>query len=183
MDLHQHVQTERERERAQRPKLRGGERGDDQQHRVRTGEARLIQLVGIDDEVLAQQRQPAGRASGAQILERAVEVGTLGQHRQRVRAAALVCARDLRKVGVLAQRARRGRASLELRDHADPRPAECLAQAALATRGGGEGKIAQLRLRALASASLQLGASARKDVRQHAHRAAAARTGACRVLA
>ena len=108
------------------------ERGDDQQHRIRAGGSRLIQLVGVDDEVLAQHRQLARRARGVQILERAFEVGPLGQHRQRIRAAALVRASDLREVGVLAQLARRGRASLELGDHADLRPAQRVAQASLA---------------------------------------------------
>ena len=35
------------------------ERGDDQQHRVGAGGRRLVQLVGVDDEVLAQDRQRA----------------------------------------------------------------------------------------------------------------------------
>ena len=75
---------------------RGVERGDDQQHRVGAGRARLVQLVGVDDEVLAQHRQRAAARARAQVLERAAEVRPLGQHRQRDRAAALVGARRSR---------------------------------------------------------------------------------------
>ena len=71
---------------------------------------RLVELVGVDDEVLAQQRQLAGRARHAQILQRAVEVRTLGQHRDRARAAALVGAHQLAQVG-RSRAARRPRAS------------------------------------------------------------------------
>ena len=93
--LDQHVEAQRARVLTQRLQLLGSERRDDQQDRVGTGGSRLVQLVGIDDEVLAQQRQSAGLAGDAQILERAAEVGSLGEHRQRVSAAALVGARDL----------------------------------------------------------------------------------------
>ena len=78
------------------------ERGDDQQHRVGAGGARLVQLVGVDDEVLAQHRQRAGGAGGAQVLERAVEVGLLGEHetrrrRRRARRRATSSAHDRRR--------------------------------------------------------------------------------------
>ena len=69
------------------------ERGDDQQDRVGAGRDRLVHLVGVDDEVLAQERQADGGARRAQIVERAAEAALLGQHRQRRGAAALVGAR------------------------------------------------------------------------------------------
>ena len=74
----------------------------------------------------------ASGASRAQVLERAVEVRPLGQHRHGDRAAALVGAHDLRELGPRTQLARRRRAALELRDHADPGSHQRLAEAPLA---------------------------------------------------
>ena len=82
--------------RVQRSQLASGQRRHDQQHRIGARDARLVQLVVVDDEVLAQDRQRAGGARRAQVLERAAEVGALGQHRQRARAAALIGARRSR---------------------------------------------------------------------------------------
>ncbi len=62
------------------------ERGDDQQDRVGARDRGLDDLVGVDDEVLAQDRQRAGRARLVQVVERAAEVALLGQDRQRGRA-------------------------------------------------------------------------------------------------
>ena len=75
------------------------EGADDQQHRVGAVDRRLVELVGVDDEVLAQDRQVAGGAGGAQVLERAAEVALVGEHRERRRAAALVGADLLGDVG------------------------------------------------------------------------------------
>ena len=66
------------------------ERGDDQQHGVGAGGARLDDLELGDDEVLAEQRQIDGRAHRAQVIERAVEERRLGQHRDRRGAGARV---------------------------------------------------------------------------------------------
>src|SRR5207237_459103 len=84
----------------------------DQEHGVGAGRPRLVQLVLIDDEVLAQDRQSARPAGEAQILERAIEMRRLGQHRQRTRAATLVRAYDFGDLGARAQRAGGGRAAL-----------------------------------------------------------------------
>src|SRR5207245_9767525 len=66
-------------------------------------------------------RQLARRARAAQVLERALEVGPLREHRQGVRPAALVRAHDALHARTLAQPPRGGRAALELGDHADRR--------------------------------------------------------------
>ena len=81
----------------------GVERRDDQQQRVGARGRGLVDLIGVDDEVLAQDRQDRRRAGGAQVVERAAEVRPLGEDRERGRAAALVGADDL-----LDRRARRG---------------------------------------------------------------------------
>ena len=77
--------------------LVGLERRDDQQDRVGAGRRGLVDLVAVDDEVLAQDRQRRGRARLAQVVERAAEVGRLGQHRERRGAAALVGAGRCRR--------------------------------------------------------------------------------------
>ena len=45
------------------------ERGDDQQDGVRAGERRLVELVAVDDEVLLQDRELAGAAGLAQVVD------------------------------------------------------------------------------------------------------------------
>src|SRR5262249_48234171 len=59
-----------------------------------------------------------------EIAQRAAEVGLLGQDRGRDGPAALIGADDRLDVGRVMERSRRGRAALELRDHADARRGE-----------------------------------------------------------
>src|SRR4029077_12524857 len=82
---------------------------------------RLVELIAIDDEVLADDRQAAGSPGGAQVLERAAEVRLVGQDRERGGAAALVgadLAIDGRRGGDLTGA---GRAALELGDQGEAR--------------------------------------------------------------
>ena len=62
------------------------ERGHDQQHRVGAGGARLPELVLVDDELLAEHGDGDGRPHGDQIVEAALEVLRVGEHRDRGRA-------------------------------------------------------------------------------------------------
>ena len=75
VDLDEHVEVERARL-ARRARARSSrlERGDDQQHRVGARGRGLVDLVGVDDEVLAQDRQRRRRARLAQVVQRAAEV-------------------------------------------------------------------------------------------------------------
>ena len=82
------------------------EHGDDQQDRVGAGRRGLVELVAVDDEVLAQHRQLGGRDRLAQVVERAAEVRALGEDRQRRRAAALVGLDDVGHRRALADHAR-----------------------------------------------------------------------------
>ena len=91
--------------RASRELLRA-QRAHHEQHGVGAGGLGLVELVGVDREVLAQDRQLGGRARLAQVGERAAEVRLLGEHRHGRRAAALVGAHDLGAAGALADRAR-----------------------------------------------------------------------------
>ena len=93
------------------------EHGDDQEDRVRAGRRRLIELVGVEDEVLTQHRQLRGRDRVTQVLERAAEVHALGDDRQRRRAAALIGLDDLLHRRALADDPGRRRAPLVLGDH------------------------------------------------------------------
>ena len=88
-----------------------------------------MQLVGIDDEVLAQARKLAHLPGESQVIERAAEVRSVGEHRQGDGASACVGAHDLRQVGLLAQHAGRGGAALELGDDADAGPRQGLGEA------------------------------------------------------
>ena len=53
---------------------------DDEQHPVGTRNARLGDLHGIDREVLAQQGDIDCRPDSGEVVERAAEVGSVGQH-------------------------------------------------------------------------------------------------------
>src|SRR5439155_614015 len=91
-------------------------RGDDEEHGVRAEGARLVDLVRVDQEVLAQAGEPRGRARRGEVLERAAEEGAVGQHRQRRRPGRGVAARDGGGVVGPADLAARGRGALQLRD-------------------------------------------------------------------
>ena len=65
VDLDQAVEVERRGLVPEQLQVLVGERRDDQQHRVGAGERRLPELVGVDDEVLAQDRQRGGGAGRA----------------------------------------------------------------------------------------------------------------------
>ena len=90
MHLDQAVEVDRARLLAQRAQVVVAEGGDDQQHRVGAVDRRLVELVGIDDEVLADDRQVAGRAGGAQVGQRAAEMRFVGEDREGGRPAPLV---------------------------------------------------------------------------------------------
>ena len=90
VDLDEHVEVEAERLAVQLGEVLVAQRGDDQQDRVGARDGGLVDLVGVDDEVLAQDRQDGRAARRAQVVERAAEVRPLGEDRQGDGAAALV---------------------------------------------------------------------------------------------
>ena len=91
----------------------------DQQHGVGPGDSRLQDLVGIEDEILAQQRQIDGRADLAQIVETALEMRPVGQHADAGGPVLLVDLGDLDGVEVGAEDAPRGAGLLHFGDEAD----------------------------------------------------------------
>ena len=109
----------------QRAQLLRRQRGDDQQDRVGPGGVGLVHLVGVDDEVLAQQREGSSRgARWRRSSRRAAEAGPLGQDRERGGAAAFVGADHVLELQVLADRPGRRGAPLVLGDHRQARPGE-----------------------------------------------------------
>ena len=67
-----------------------GERGGNQQNRIRTVRARLDNLVLVDHEVLAQARQRHSGRSQFKVAQAALEVRLIGQHRKRRSTACLI---------------------------------------------------------------------------------------------
>jgi hypothetical protein len=74
------------------------ERGDDQQDRVGAGCPRLEQLIFIDDEVLAQERERHCGADGAEMLERPIEKRRFREDGDGCRSAAVILRRDSRRI-------------------------------------------------------------------------------------
>ena len=64
-----------------------GKAGHDDQDGVGAPGARLVDLVGLEHEILAQRRQCGGIARGGEIFRRALERGRIGQHREARRTA------------------------------------------------------------------------------------------------
>ena len=102
----------------ERPQRGVVERGHDQQHQVGAGRAGLEHLVGIDQEVLAQQRYVDGGPHRAEVVEAAAEPALLGEHADRGGPAGGVLPRQGGRVGDLGEVALAGAAPLHLGDHA-----------------------------------------------------------------
>ena len=98
----------------------GRKRRDNQQHGIGAGGPRFEDLIVGHHEVLAKQRNIDCRTDHPQVIERPIEEGRLGQHRNRRRACASVVRRDRHRVVVRAQDPSRRRAALALGNHVDP---------------------------------------------------------------
>jgi hypothetical protein len=103
------------------------EGGDDEQDAVCAHGARLVDLVGVDDEVLAQHRQVAGGAGFLQVFGRALEEAPVGEHREAGGAGARIASGDVGGAEVGAQQALAGAGLLDLGDHRRPAGAEARA--------------------------------------------------------
>ena len=71
------------------------ERRDYQEHRVGAGGRRLVELILVDREVLAEDRQVGVRARFPKVIERATEVRAVCEDRDRCGAPAFVGADHL----------------------------------------------------------------------------------------
>ena len=95
--LDKHVQPSLRRMRVELFEFEPRQRRNDQQDGIRARRTRLENLIAIDDEVLAKQRQLRRGADRRQVIERAVEEHRLGQDRDRSRSGAIVGARDFHR--------------------------------------------------------------------------------------
>ena len=73
-------------------------------------------LIGVVHEILAQHRQRTGGARRAQVIERALEGGRVGEHRKAGRAACRVGHRQRRRIEVVADQSPRRARLLDLGD-------------------------------------------------------------------
>ena len=78
--------------------------------------ARLEDLVGLEEEILAQGRQAGGLAGGGEILGPALERGLVGEHGEAGRAALGIGAGERRRVEIDADEALRRARLLDLGD-------------------------------------------------------------------
>ena len=101
----------------QRDQLGVGQRGHDQQDQVGAGRPGLEELVGGDDEVLAQHRHRHREPHPDQVVQRAGEPALLGEHRDGGRSPGLVLLGQRGGIGDLGQRALARAGPLDLRDH------------------------------------------------------------------
>ena len=107
---------------------------------VGTPGARLVDLVGLEHEVLAQHRQLGGVARRGQELRRALEGRRVGQHGEAGRAARLVGAGQRRRVEIRADQALRRARLLDLGDQPEP-PFGPLRSSAAESRADGRGVV------------------------------------------
>ena len=88
--------------------LRVVEAGDDEQDAVRLHGPRLVDLVGVDDEILADHRQLAHHARALQVLGRSLEEVAVGEYRQAGGPVGGVADGELGRPEILAQHPLRG---------------------------------------------------------------------------
>ena len=107
------------RQRMEPLQLRVAQNGGDQQNRVRPPLDRLQDLPLINDEILAQQRQPHRRANLLQVFQCALEELLIRKHGKATCAGCLVLPGDPDRVEVRPYEARRRRCLLYLRNQRD----------------------------------------------------------------
>ena len=102
MHFDQHVHAERESRRFEFGRGSVIERRHDDEDAIGAGRARLRHLIGVVHEILAQHRQRTGRARRAQMIERALERGRVGEDGQTGRAALRIGLRQRRRIEIVA---------------------------------------------------------------------------------
>src|SRR5882672_2388085 len=92
------------------------EDADDEQGGVGQHDARLVELVLVDDEVLAEDGEASGIADGAEVVDGALEELLVGEDGDGARAALAVGDRLLRRAEIRLEDALHGGRALELGD-------------------------------------------------------------------
>src|SRR5829696_3517295 len=114
--LGQHVHAEPLRGIGQAARLVIGDARHDDEDAVGAPGPRLVDLVGFEQEILAQRRQARGFAGKPQIFGPALEGRPVGQHREAGRAALGIGAGERRGIEIGADEALRRACLLDLRD-------------------------------------------------------------------
>ena len=81
MHFHQHIQMQLSGQLGQLAQPGILQCGDDQQNGISTDQPRFMDLIGIDDEILAQCGQGAGGARLTQVILMTLEKVMIGQYR------------------------------------------------------------------------------------------------------
>ena len=139
----------------------------DEQDEVGARRARLPDLVGLDDEVLAEHRDPHRGPDGGQVLQRTPEPAPLGEHGDGGRPAGLVLESQRGWILDGRERALAGARALHLGDHGQAVAAQ--PRQGVEGRGGRRHGSLQLFLRHPIHASGQVGADPEDDVVQDRH--------------
>ena len=151
VDLDQHVHAESSAASSSVARVVVADRRHDDQDAVGAERARLVHLIGLVHEILAEHRQVDGRARGDEVLRRALEERRVGEHREAGRAARLVGAGERRRIEVGADQALRRARLLDLGDQRRPAGGDASRSSALRKpRGGGSVRGAAPRSRAAA---------------------------------
>ena len=103
MYFYQHRHAESVRYRLKGLHLRHIQRGCNQQNRIRAHRASLVYLVFVNDEILAQYRQFAGRSRLSQVICAALKKLLIGQYRQTCRAMLRIARSDFCGAEIRAQ--------------------------------------------------------------------------------
>src|SRR5882672_2928504 len=105
MHLSQDRHAEQSGSRLQCPHAWQVERRDDQQDAIGAQRARLIDLVGIDDEILAKHGKLAGTARSGEVFGATLEETFIGEHGKTSRSVLRVGARNRGGIELFAQQA------------------------------------------------------------------------------
>jgi hypothetical protein len=122
VDLHQHGQRQLRRGDHQVHQLARRQGIGDQQDRIGPGGTRFVDLPEVHDEVLSQDRNLDRLPDLLDIFEPALEILLVGQHADRIGAAALVRPGDGHWVEIGTNQSRRRRRLFDLGDHVEPAP-------------------------------------------------------------
>jgi hypothetical protein len=167
VDLDQAVEVEQPRLLVEQRQVLVLQRRDDQQHGVGTVHRRLVELVDVDDEVLLQDRQARRRPRRPQVVERAAEVGPVGEHRERGGTAALERGTDLRDGRPGGDLSRARGTALELGDQREAGSDQRLAERARSAEG--PDRVAQVLDRDDPLAALDVGPRCPHELLELAH--------------
>ena len=120
MDLDQRVHLQHFRRREKVLQLRLLQRGDDEQHGIRTRDRGLKELHFVDDEILPQTRERDLFSNPREVAQVPLEKLLVREHRHAIRARRFIKPPDRDRVEILRDHSRTRRRLLHLRDQTEP---------------------------------------------------------------